>query len=219
MTVLQWVGALIWLAIVVVGFPREFWPKFRSEKDYQHLVLASIVMLCLLWSLRAGIAEGLQVHFLALTVLVLSHGWQIAGLIGSIPIVIFAVLGVINWPDAGLYALTGVIVPAIFSFGVFIFSYRFMARHLFIYIFIAAFLNGALTMVIHLLLTSGWMYIGFDYSWAYIVDNYLVLLPLLLFPEALINGMAITLLVVYKPEWVRTFADRDYIYPANNKDK
>lgn len=219
MTILQWVGYLIWLVILVVSFPREFWPKFKSEKDYQHLVLASVVVLFLLWSLRAGIAEGLQVHFLALTVLVLSHGWQIAGIIGSIPVVLLMAIGVVNWPDGGMYALTGLIIPAMFSFAVFLFSYRFMARHLFIYIFVAAFLNGALTMIAHLLLTSAWMYMGNHYSWIYIVDNYLVLLPLLLFPEALINGMAITLLVVYKPEWVRTFADRDYIYSSNKKDE
>ncbi|WP_367278175.1 hypothetical protein [uncultured Photobacterium sp.] len=67
-------------------------------------------------------------------------------------------------------------------------------------------------MVVHLLLISGWMYVSGLYLWGYIVDNYLALLPLLLFPEALLNGMAMTLLVVYKPEWVRTFADRDYIF-------
>lgn len=219
MTMLQWAGYLIWLAILVFSFPREFWPKFRSEKDYQHLILASVVLLFLLWSLRAGISEGLQVHFLAVTVLALSHGWQIAGLIGSVPIIFLAVVGLLNWQDAGLYALTGVIFPVMFSFAVFLFSYRFMIRHLFVYIFVAAFLNGALTMIVHLLLTSGWMYFGSHYSWSHIVDNYLVLLPLLLFPEALINGMAITLLVVYKPEWVRTFADRDYINSSNNRDE
>ncbi|MGR5149272.1 energy-coupling factor ABC transporter permease [Photobacterium alginatilyticum] len=216
---LQWIGYLVWLLILVVSFPREFWPKFRAEKDYQHLVLATIVILFLLWSLRAGIAEGLQVHFLALTVLVLTHGWQIAGLIGSVVTILLVAVGVVEWSGAGLYALTGVMLPAIFSYGVFLFSYRCMARHMFIYIFVAAFFNGALTMVAHLLLTSGWMYFDYGYSWDYIVDNYLVLLPLLLFPEALINGMAVTLLVVYKPEWVRTFADRDYIYPTNKKDK
>lgn len=207
---LQWAGWLIWLALLVMSFPREFWPKFKAEKDYQHLVLATGTVMFLLWSLRAGIAEGLQVHFLAVTVLVLSHGWQIAGLMGSMPIVLLAVAGINEWQNTGLHALMTVFFPAMFSYAVFLFSYRFMARHLFIYIFVAAFLNGALTMVVHMLLTSGWVYLAGDYTWAYIVDNYLMLLPLLLFPEALINGMAITLLVVYKPQWVRTFADRDY---------
>ncbi len=59
MTLLQWAGYLVWLAVLVLGFPREFWPKFKSEKDYQHLVMASILMLFLLWNLRAGIAEAL----------------------------------------------------------------------------------------------------------------------------------------------------------------
>lgn len=217
MTWLQVAGYLIWLVVMGRSFPREFWPKFRHEKDYQHLVMATVVILLLLWGFRAGIAEGLQVHFLALTVLTLSHGWQIAVLIGSAATLLLAALGFVPWPDIGLYVLTGVMLPAMFSFAVFLFSYRFLTRHLFVYIFVAAFLNGALTMIVHLLLTSGWMYWSGAYSWAYIVDNYLSLLPLLLFPEALLNGMATTLLVVYKPEWVRTFADRDYLDPFNHK--
>ncbi|MEJ2762779.1 energy-coupling factor ABC transporter permease [Photobacterium sp. MCCC 1A19761] len=217
MTWLQVAGYLIWLVVMLLSFPREFWPKFRHEKDYQHLVLATVVILFMLWGLRAGIADGLQVHFLALTVLALSHGWQIAALIGSASTVLMAALGFVAWPDIGLYVLTGVMFPAMFSFAVFLLSYRFLTRHLFVYIFVAAFLNGALTMAVHLLLTSGWMYWSGEYSWAYIVDNYLSLLPLLLFPEALLNGMATTLLVVYKPEWVRTFADRDYLDPFNHK--
>ena len=217
MTLLQWAGYLAWLATLVFSFPREFWPKFRDEKDYQHLVLVSMVVLSLLWSLRAGIAEGLEVHFLALTVLALSHGWQIAALIGSVPMLLLAAIGLVEWPDTGLFALTGVILPLMFSYAAFVFSNRFMVRHLFVYIFVAAFLNGALTMIVHLLLTSGWMYLGGDYSWSYIVDNYLALLPLMLFPEALINGGAITLLVVYKPQWVRTFSERDYLRSFDKK--
>ena len=219
MTMLQWAGYLAWGAVLALSFPREFWPKFRAEKDYQHLVLSTVVVLSLLWSLRAGIAEGLEVYFLALTVLALSHGWQIAALIGSVPMLLLTAVGLVEWSDTGLHALTGVVFPLMFSYAVFVLSNRFMARHLFVYIFVAAFLNGALTMIVHFLFTSGWRYLAGDYSWSYIVENYLELLPLLLFPEALINGAAMTLLVVYKPQWVRTFADRDYFGSSDNGGK
>ncbi|WP_064602449.1 energy-coupling factor ABC transporter permease [Photobacterium sp. J15] len=219
MTVFQWCGLLFWLAVLVLRYPREFWSKFRAERDYQHLVMASVLVLFLLWSLRAGIAEGLQVHFLALTVLILCHGWKIAVLIGSLPVVGLSLFGMVAWPDVGLYAMTGVVLPITFSYGFFLFTYRFLPRHLFVYLFVGAFFNGALTMAVHLLLTSGWVFFSNLYSWHYIVENYLALLPLLLFPEALLNGMAMTLLVVYKPEWVRTFADRDYIYSSRDRDE
>ena len=54
-------------------------------------------------------------------------------------------------------------------------------------------------------LSSGYL------SWDNIWQNYLVITPLVMFPEALLNGMAVTLMVVYKPEWLKTFSDPVYI--------
>lgn len=211
MTGLQWVGLAGWLGLLAAFFPQEFWPKFKQEKDYQHWVLASVVVLFLLWSLRAGLTDGLKVHFLALTILTLCHGWRIACLIGVAPLLLLAGFGLLPLADIGLYGLTGVTLPVLVSYGLFALTYRYLAHHLFVYIFVGAFINAALTMIAHMVLTSGWIALSGIFSWSYIVENYLVLMPLLLFPEALINGMAITLLVVYRPEWVRTFHDGDYL--------
>ena len=49
------------------------------------------------------------------------------------------------------------------------------------------------------------------HEWQTVKDNYLVLLPLLLFMEGLFNGMTVTLLIVYKPKWVYTFNDKFYM--------
>lgn len=49
------------------------------------------------------------------------------------------------------------------------------------------------------------------YPWHTISADYLSIWPLLLFPEALLNGMAMTLLAVYRPHWVNTFFDREYL--------
>ncbi|MGF1739102.1 hypothetical protein [Photobacterium satsumensis] len=207
----QLAGFVATAVILVLGFPREFWPKFRAEKDYQHWVLASMLVLFLLWSLKAGLADGLQVHFLALTTLALCHGWRIAALLGVIPSLLLAGFGWLPIADIGIYLAVSVIFPAWLSYCLFRLTYCYLARHLFVYIFVAAFLNGALTIAAHQLLNGGVVWFSGLYSWHYIVDNYLVLTPLLLFPEALLNGMAITLLVVYQPQWVRTFHDNDYL--------
>ena len=39
-----------------------------------------------------------------------------------------------------------------------------------------------------------------------------ILIPLLAFPEALLNGMAVTLLVVYQPQWLFDYSDREYLW-------
>ena len=50
-----------------------------------------------------------------------------------------------------------------------------------------------------------------NYPIEYIFREYLPFVPLTSLPEALLNGMAMTLLVVYRPQWVNTFDDERYI--------
>jgi uncharacterized membrane protein len=42
-------------------------------------------------------------------------------------------------------------------------------------------------------------------------NNFLLILPMLMFGEAFLNGAVITLAVAYKPQWVATFHDRWYL--------
>ena len=50
-----------------------------------------------------------------------------------------------------------------------------------------------------------------DYSFIEISENYLILCAIIWFPEAMLNGMAITLMITYRPHWVKTFYDKDYL--------
>lgn len=213
MTTLQWAGWISWLLLTIRYFPREFFPKLRNEDGYQHFVFSSAVVLCLLWSIQAGIHDGLKLHFLAVTVLVLCHGWRIAMLICLLPTLLLIAFGKVAIADAGLFAVTTFLLPGMFSYMVFALSYQYLTRHLFVYIFIAGFLNAAFTIVLHISLTSGWFWLEGLYSWNVIVDNYLQLALLIWFPEALLNGMAVTLMSVYRPHWLRTFYDNDYLSP------
>ena len=49
------------------------------------------------------------------------------------------------------------------------------------------------------------------YTFQQLLDNYLFYATLIWFPEAMLNGMAITLLITYKPHWVKTFYDKEYL--------
>jgi uncharacterized membrane protein len=42
-------------------------------------------------------------------------------------------------------------------------------------------------------------------------NNFLLILPMLMFGEAFLNGVVVTLAVAYKPQWVATFHDRWYL--------
>ncbi|WP_232313494.1 energy-coupling factor ABC transporter permease [Enterovibrio coralii] len=100
-----------------------------------------------------------------------------------------------------------------FSYVIFWLSYQYLSRHLFIYIFVAGFFNAAFTIVFHLCVVSAGYWISGLHSWDTIINNYLTLALLVWFPEGLLNGMAVSMMAVYRPQLLRTFYDREYLSP------
>ncbi|PSJ46319.1 hypothetical protein C7H85_06685 [Zobellella endophytica] len=205
----------MWLflsALVLLAAARSLdWQAWLADKSRQHLCFGAAIALVPLWMLQAGIRDGLEVHFLGLTTLALMLGWRLSQLMALLSLLLVTWFGIEPWHEFGANLLLGGILPISASYFVFLLSYSYLYRHLFVYIFVAGFFNAALTMAVKTLAFAGYVTWSGQYPWQVVVDDYLSILPLLLFPEALLNGMAITLLVVFRPQWVRTFYDRDYL--------
>lgn len=192
-------------------------PKLRNESGFQHFTFAVVAALAMLWSAQAGVKAGLSIHFLGLTTLTLLYGWRSAyaiGLFAALAVTLFSELPLTMLPS---YLLFSVLCPIVISHGVFLVSYRFLPRNIFVFIFVAGFLNGAVTGSAHLLINAVHHWWLGPHDWPTIVDHYLVFLPLLAFPEGLLNGMAAAMFAVFKPEWLRVFSDSDYIYNHYHK--
>ncbi len=170
--------------VLLATFPREFFPKLKSDKPYQHLVFATAVFLFVLWSLQAGVREGLSIHFLGVTTLVLSHGWRIANFICLAPTALLVAFGLLSPGDVGAFAVTSFLLPGLFSYLIFVLTYQYLTRHLFIYIFVAGFISAALTIVLSMVLTAVWLWLEGRYPWETISHDYLQLSLLVWFPEA-----------------------------------
>ncbi|GGB32328.1 hypothetical protein GCM10011502_01650 [Oceanisphaera marina] len=199
------------MLVVLVAAWNIDWRAWLSDKTRQHLSFGAAIALVPLWMLQAGVKEGLEVHFLGLTTLALMLGWRMGLLMSSVSLLLITLFSFESWPAFGVNLLLGVVIPLTFSYFVFLLTYSYLYRHLFVYIFVAGFFNAALTIAVKTLIFSGYMVWSEQYNWQTVLDNYLSVLPLLLFPEALLNGMAITVLVVFKPHWMRTYLDRDYL--------
>ncbi|WP_319782219.1 energy-coupling factor ABC transporter permease [Oceanisphaera sp. IT1-181] len=198
--------------LVLLGAAWSFdWRTWLGDKTRHHLCFGAAIALVPLWMLQAGVKPGLEVHFLGLTTLALLLGWRMGLMMSSLSLLLVTAFGFESWSMLGPNLLLGVVIPLSASYLLFLLTYSYLYRHLFVYIFVAGFFNAALTITLKTLLFSGFMVWSDQYSWQVVVDNYLSVLPLLLFPEALLNGMAITVLVLFKPEWVCTYRDRDYI--------
>ncbi len=207
----QVVALLLWLVLLAFSLNASLLRTLGAHPLYQHLCLGGAIVLVPLWTLRAGLHEGLEIHFLGLTSLTLLLGWRLALLAPCLTLLLLAYFGVIPLTDIGWQALIGVALPVATSWLLFLGSWAWLPRHLFVYLFVAAFLGGALSISAKVIASALLMGVSGTYSWHTISADYLSIWPLLLFPEALLNGMTMTLLAVYRPHWVNTFFDREYL--------
>lgn len=192
----QVAALLLWLVLLTCSLNGALLRTLHAHPLYQHLCLGSAIALVPLWVLRAGLHEGLEIHFLGLTSLTLMLGWRLALLAPSLTLLILGYFGVTDLADFGWQALLGIGLPVAISWLLFLGSWAWLPRHLFVYLFVAAFLGGALGISVKILATALWMGLDGRYSWQVIGADYLSIWPLLLFPEALLNGMAMTLMPV-----------------------
>lgn len=200
---------LVYLFLVIVIAKPVL--KQIQLSNIQHLVFGTAASLAILWWFRTGIYPGLDVHFLWLTALTLILGWRWAVFSSALSIVIIASMGVVSWSDVGQLGLFGALIPIGFSYLAYVLAFHHLPRHFFVYIFFCSFFIGMCSIALKMAL-FGACYSFFDFYTAQVViDNYLILIPLLLFPEGLLNGMTMTLLVIYKPQWVATFYDSQYL--------
>ena len=207
----QVAALLLWLVLLAFSLNASLLRTLGAHPLYQHLCLGGAIVLVPLWTLRAGLHEGLEIHFLGLTSLTLLLGWRLALLAPCLTLLLLAYFGVIPLTDIGWQALIGVALPVATSWLLFLGSWAWLPRHLFVYLFVAAFLGGALSISAKVIASALLMGVSGTYSWHTISADYLSIWPLLLFPEALLNGMTMTLLAVYRPHWVNTFFEREYL--------
>lgn len=201
-------AAFCLLLIAVLVFNPDFWCDLQQKKVPWHVAGASICVLALVWQTDATVLDALSIHFLALTTLVLVFGLRLSALL-------FVLVMALQWlmTTQALEQLLWTLVCGWLVLGlnytVYLLCFHYLQRQLFVYLFVGAFLNSALGLVVFMLLQA-WLQAD-QYSSHQLYEGYLIFIPLAALPEALLNGMAMTLLVIYKPEWVYTFYQRIYL--------
>jgi uncharacterized membrane protein len=210
-TDIQAMAGLLSLVICFFVSKKLVFSQLISDKKCQHLVFGSAACVFMLWMFRTGIYDGLNVHFLWLSALPLLLGFRWAIFSATLALLGLTVFGKENIDMLGVNFLLGVLLPIALTYGIYSLTFHKLPRHIFVYIFLCAFIPGALTITLKMLALSGYFYLDGVYSWRIIEDNYLVLSTLMLFPEAMFNGMTMTLLIIFKPEWVYTFYDKLYL--------
>jgi uncharacterized membrane protein len=206
----QWGAAALCLALLGLGAWRAPWSRLRDEHQL-HVYLGTCVALMLLWTIRVLHLPGLEYHFLGATLLTLMFGWRLAA-VGMALVLAAAVLsGANDWRAYPANLLVTGLLPVAVSHAVLRVVDTRLPANFFIYVFVGAFFGAGLAMLAGVLGGAALLWLSGAYAPGQLYSEYLQLAPLLVFPEAFVTGFVLTVMVVYRPEWVASFDDERYL--------
>ncbi|MFQ3206319.1 MAG: putative membrane protein [Glaciecola sp.] len=211
MTELQVVGAIASIIGLAIIIKNTDFKQLVDDSAFQHRFFGASAAVFVLWIFRVGIVDELQVHFIWLTSLTLILGFRWAIISSSFVLLGITIVGYEKFSMLGINWLLGTLLPISVTYAIFSWSFHKLPKHLFVYIFVCAFFPGAITVSLKIIAMAGYFQLDTDLGWDVIFNNYVLLIPLLLFSEAFFNGFTITSLVIHKPQWVYTFHDKFYI--------
>ncbi|MCS6786555.1 MAG: energy-coupling factor ABC transporter permease [Thiobacillaceae bacterium] len=185
------------------------WRMLR-DRDNLNVFLGATVAVLALWLIRTGIKPGLSFHLLGATVLTLMFRPAFALLALALVTAALAVWDGQYLAYPANLLVTGV-VPVAVSWAIYRLADRRLPNHLFIYIFVNAFFGAAIAIGAVGLASTGLAAVLGVYGLDYLMREYLPYYLLMAWSEAFVTGMVMTLLVVYRPQWVATFDDRRYL--------
>ncbi len=186
------------------------WGRLNEGAKINAWLGASIVIAAV-WLLKAGVRPNLHLHMLGATALTLMVGPYFA-LLGLL-ITLFAVtwLGIGDWQNLAVNWLLMAWIPVWVTYALLRLCQRYLPPNYFVYIFINAFIGGALAMLATGAAAGLFHWLAGTYSTDILMEEYLPFYLLLAFSEAFSTGMALTMFVVYRPQWVMTFDDELYL--------
>ena len=187
------------------------WHRFSRQLTL-NLWLGGCVALMTLWTMKTGIRPGLNFHLLGATAMTLMFGPELAVVGMAVILAGSTAFGYSDWQSYSMNLLLMGILPVRISYGIYWLVDKKLPNHFFVYIFLNAFLGAAIAIASTGLVSSLILAMGGAYTFDYLKSSYLPYFILMGWSEALLSGMALTLMVVYRPDWVSTFDDARYIH-------
>lgn len=186
----------------------------RSKKiTYFFPILCFSILLA--WQLEAALSIGVSIHLLGATLLTVLFGWSLAVVALTIVLISSVLIQgaheLAYWQAVGLNGLVMIVLPVLISDSVVRLVFAYLPRQFFVYIFLSGFANAMITLGAVGLVSTGVLLLGSSLNADALIDLYLPSYLLILFPEAFMTGMLLTMFVVYRPEWVFSFDDELYL--------
>lgn len=194
-------------AIVLWCALRAPWARLRAPGQL-HVFLGTCVALMVLWRISASVPPGIGLHFIGATVVTLMFGARLAVICIAIVVVAQTAIGAIAPSAAPFHVLLLGAIPAAASRILLGTALRRLPAHLFVYLFVAGFLNGGVAMATTGIAAVAALALTAALPLETLLSEQLPYFLLMSWGEAFLTGGAITLLAVYRPNWLASY-DQD----------
>lgn len=207
-------GAFVFVPVLLWAIVTAPWQRLADARQ-SHVWLGSIVLLSLVWSMKAGVHPGLGLHLLGATMFTLMFGRPLAIIGLALVLAIVSLngwlLGSSFWQSYALNALVLIVLPVLVTDAIRRLDEHWLPANFFIYIFVGAFGGAAVTLLMTGVFAAALLWLAGVYSAVFLLEEFLPYILLLAFAEAWLNGAMVTLMAVYRPHWLGTFDDRRYL--------
>ena len=204
-------GWLLYVPAVLWAVCRAPWVELFADTRRQHLLFGTVFSLFLLWLVRRDFDTGVSYHFIGLTVVTLLLDWPLAIVGALIAQVGLVLLGRQDVAAMGVNGALLIVLPIAVTECCARMVERAQPRNPFVYIFCSGFFAAALAALLCLLVGLGVLWLDGLFVMPEWLEDFIGYLWLIIFPEAFINGMLVTALVVFCPEWLETFNRTRYL--------
>lgn len=186
------------------------WRKLRDSEQL-NVLFGSILVLILLWHMRVDVQPGLTFHLLGLTAITLMVGWSLSVVAATLALaaVTFNTSG--GWESFAVNAMVGGVVPITLTQIMLVLIRSYLPKHFFVFVLVNGFLTAGFVGILSGYLVTGLLVAGGAYSFAELNQTFLPFFPLMFLPEAVLNGWVIVVLVAFRPQWVYSFSDEQYL--------
>ncbi|KAB0483450.1 Uncharacterized membrane protein [Pseudomonas reinekei] len=205
------VGWLIYVPLLLWAIWRAPWVELFTDSRRQHLLFGTVFALFMLWLVRRDFDTGVSYHFIGMTAVTLLLDWPLAIVGGLVAQMGLVSLGRQDLFAVGVNGALFILLPVLVTECCAILVERAQPRNPFVYIFVSGFFAAALSALLCLLLALGLLWFDGLFAMPYWLEDFVGYLWLIIFPEAFINGMVVSALVVFCPEWLETFNRTRYL--------
>lgn len=204
-------GWLIYLPVLCWAIWRAPWVELCSDLRRQHLLGGTALALFVLWMVRRDFDSGLSYHFSGMTAVTLLLDWPLALLVGFLAQLGLLVLGRQDLAALGVNGVLLVVIPVWVTEVCAVWVEKQQPRNLFVYILLSGFCAAALATLLGIFAALGLLWVGGVFPMPPWLADFIGYLWLVIFPEAFINGIVVTALVVFYPDWLETFNRSRYL--------